>query len=1015
MLRRRDQKQSHANRARTGLIPLLLCLSLTAHEARANKLGRATAKPDGGSCGAQLSCRVGETRTYDYDAVFVSEADVETNEESGYAASTMTGDALVSVTAIASQDSLCTYAVNLADVNVAEIVREEVVESAGERELASFFQDTYYFTQSADGQIVDVTLGREEVPEVATFKRGVINSLNVTLRPGKEYQVVESDITGTYTASYEASPGGGHTQLERSATRTGETNLKKGLPPITFETTQATSFTLDESTCVLSQVNIDEVVIIDQPDASDPPVSRHYHHETITVRAAANITLLSTSRSTKVRALGMDRNRDDMVTLPVNARVGLSAEDNEEAVSGLLAQLLTDADNKLLYRALSRAVRADGRGVDYLRSFLETRRPSGRLAQGIASLLISLGSPQAQAVLVEHFLAGGSDNESRERILGLSTLIDEPGEDLVAAAGAISNDASAGSWSAATLALGAYADKLRDLRPELATEIVDALGARLAAAGHGDDAVLFLRALGNAGAQSTLDRLAGYLASDDALIRQSAVIAMRKIDSPRVEQILLGHAPIENSLSVGRAIQRVAGERSEKGLGGGSGMNKGLPVDWDWTETYGGNVASATFSASAMVASSPYLVDVQAGAVGQVFGNEFDIVDVQLLTEEVNATDRRFLFFIMLAGNEIANVDETETCSVTAEDTLWDESISLLDVTTPPIPIIGPLTLSFTLDLDLEFYVNFFRAGDWCTANSDLQMGLTPGVVLEADGYATLTLIIVRGGVGIAGTLIGIEFPTYADAEMEFQDAPTVCFKIDAQLLVADMELYAWGQFNTFIFGWQPNPRPRWTLWEFNLNPEPWNLLTACGDDPALHCLPDVFWWDSSTIDAWWDSANCFVTTPPSGSQPFIASNAYYIQEDATCPAGMPWDGTGCVESNIIAIPGVNVSLFPGPSVVILHFQKVGNFGPIPPCPSGWTTEEYVPGQSRTCSRLPPPGYSTSDFFLVTNGPASYTVYVDGSATCTDGILDTTGCWLGNAPGGMTAFLWSGNFYYAEP
>jgi hypothetical protein len=45
------------------------------------------------------------------------------------------------------------------------------------------------------------------------------------------------------------------------------------------------------------------------------------------------------------------------------------------------------------------------------------------------------------------------------------------------------------------------------------------------------------------------------------------------------------------------------------------------------------------------------------------------------------------------------------------------------------------------------------------------------------------------------------------------------------------------------------------------------------------------------------------------------------------------------------------------------------------------------------------------------------TIYLDGNGSCIAGIIDSVGCWLGDAPAGTTAFYYTptNGFYYAEP
>ncbi|MEM1206482.1 MAG: hypothetical protein AAGN66_24830 [Acidobacteriota bacterium] len=969
-----------------------------------------------------LKCDPGRELTYGYEGIFVGEADVETIQESGYESARLAGDASVAVTAVARQEHLCTHAVKLDAVRVEQIVGEEVRASATHEDMAEQIQAPFYFTQTADGQIVEVAVGADEAPEVVNFKRGIVNALSLTLRGDDRYEVVESDISGTYVAHYTRQRGDEGLTFERSKTTSDYLVGKNGQQVETrMEVAQTTRVGFDELEGCLTEISIDESVVIAAPGPNDPPVSAHYHHETLTVRAAVNMRMTGSGRNLGHTQLKHDLETGDLVRLPVNAALAQSPEDEDlgEAIDDLLSQMQKHPENPDLVLTLARAVRSDPRGVDHLDRHLGVRSLPRRLTATLAAVLVSEGGPEAQGVLARRLVSGDAGSEVQDLAVVLSTQLPSPSADLVASVSPLAEDPSSPSWVAANLALGAYAHSLRKTAPEHSAELVGNLESRLRRAETPDEAQLFMRALGNAGAESSLPLLRHYLGSTDRVDRLAAVAGMRRIASKEVEGLFLEHYPGESSRSVRREIEDVLDMRAAQGASPRSAQARAVVVDWSWSGTFGGNVASATVSARALIEDEPYLVDMQLDTDAQVFGNgPINVAEVGMLTERVSDQDRRFRFFVSLGGVNVRNIDQTRACSIVGENTLFEASVvDLFSITTPPIPIAGPLTLSFGIEGSIEFYVNYLRAGDWCSANGDIKMGLAPGFGLNVDGYATLSLWIVRGGIGIEGNVVSIDFPITADAEMEFQNAPTVCFQIDARLKAIDMQLYAWAQFKIPFFGWRPRSRPHWRLWGFTLAEDTWTLYTECEGNPDLFCRQDVLWWDGEIIDAWWDQANCVVKSPPSGTTPFTANNAYYIQPNSDCPASAPWDGRDCKDSDNVSWPGVGVAMLPSGGVVRLVLHNFGLPQPLPPCPSGWTQASYEPDEYRTCERMPLPGYTTSDYYVTSPSSSLYSIYIRGEGFCLEGNLDSKGCWLGDAPAGTSAFYLPSNnlFYYAEP
>ncbi|MEM1179946.1 MAG: hypothetical protein AAGM22_16515 [Acidobacteriota bacterium] len=1013
------RKTFASKRTATALAPLLL-LGLTSAGPAAgagDTIGPATGLGD--RCEAKLRCDVGRSLYYDYAATFIGDADVQTASEHGYGSATITGAARVEIAAVESRSNQCTYAVALSDVALEERVQGEVVMTPKGEDVEAALSENFYFTQRDDGQLIEVVVGREDLPETATFKRGIVNALNMTIQDRERYEVMETDISGTHLATYSLTEVEDKAVLSRTLTKGSDRLLKGQVEAFNYEAQQQTSLAVDLNACHVSEVNISESVVVTEPGPGDPAVSNVFRHDTLTVQASALMRLVGAGAPTNAVTVPTKSRLDNMVRIPVNAPVSESSEsfNGADRVESLLVQLRDDPSNEQLISELGRTLPGDRVGQEAFVRFVNTEQATGDLAHSLGMVAIGVGSPQAQRALGNLLSSAILDESTRERLVGLSVMMDLPTPGLVKVVSRLAQDTHLQSGAAATLVLGAYANKLANTQPMLAAGLVEGLSQELATAGP-DLANLYLRALGNAGAESSLKQIATFLNSVDRSERLSAVVAMRWIDSPRVDELLVEQIYADDSKSVQQAIVRVVNERLESGLADAElPALKTIILDWNWSETYGSNFINTTLSASTLVDSEPYIVDVQANAV--LDGSWIDpqqLLNVQLLTEPTTGNDRRFRFFVNLIGFDIANITQVETCSIDAESTLWDESIKLFGLSSPPIPIIGPLTLKLTLEIKIEFRIDWVRKGEWCSANGEIELGMTPGVGLVADGYATLTLLFVRGGIGAAGELLTIELPVYAQADMNFQDASDVCFVIDAVLKAGTVKIYAWGQVWIPFRGWRPKDRAKFTIWEYTIYKTEWNLVEECESNPNLQCLPDVFWWDGTTIDATYDGANCFVTSPPPGGTPFIANNSYYLSVNSTCPAGMPFDGIGCIDETIINVEDVGYFLFPASSSTIrlVMVRQDPNVFIIPPCPNGWT-QTQANFQSRTCERTAPTGFSASDFFIG-YGTWQNTIYVDGSGTCAAGNLDSTGCLLGNAPGGTNAFILSnGNFYYSEP
>lgn len=1001
---------SRITRSRSLLLACILMLAVTLITSTAYA-GRDDLPGSGGKGARELACLVGRTLDYDYEGTFISEAEVQSSSGTSFNSAALETAASVRITAIEAALDTCTYEVVLDDVKVLEVVGREIVESAEGEELGSDIGVPYYFTQSRDGTIREIIIGDHEGEETVNYKRGVVNAFNVTLRDGETYDVVESDISGTYTAHYTVVDGRDGIDFARAKDHKdylgGEGGRGATQASMPYNMSHNSSSTLDPILGVIGTVNISEVVIVDEPDGSDAPVSDTFQHDTLTVRASVAVELVSVSSVRNVRAARAGVDAPGMLRIPVAAPLAQPDSpdlDNSANIAALLEQTIDHAAGASLLNELVAAMKVDSRSSAQVDAFLGQHELSREASQLIVAALAGVGSAESQAVIVNRFLSGDvTDADRLQDALITASTIQQPTADLIRAVAALSNNAAYADADNAALVLGALVGRAAAAQPQLADAVVAQLERRLTATGDVQQQLALIKALGNAGLARSVAVVGPFLASESAIVRIETAEALGEMDSAEADALLLARLQTESHEAVIMAIALVLDAR---GQAGGGATIMGDPIlDWAWEKIFGNNTANVTLSASALVEAEPLLVDAQASAVANLFSFSLELAKAQLLTEKTSETERRFYLGLTLVGEDVWSFDHTVTCGISGGDTIWDETINLPTISTPPIPIAGPLTLSFSLESSLEFELSYFWSMSWCDVTSaDATLGLTPEARVDVDGYATLTLLVIRGGVGIDGTLIGARLPIYFTAELHYQNGVNLCFTIDFELIVLDMELYAWAQGFTFFFGWQPNPRPHWKLWSFNLSPDAYTLYQYCTDGGTPEpCMPSVVWWDGTVKDAWYDGANCFVAGGyPTSMGPFISNDAYYLTPttSTTCPAGTSWDGTGCF---ILTHHPFMMPFTIGDALYIDSFFGASCPANTIPVEIGWPPEIM--------------------YCFVMNIPAGHdwfdtgvTLYLTPEQLCSEGDLDNIGCWLGDAPGNTSPFHYAPTaaFYYSE-
>lgn len=969
--------------------------------------------PDASSAGEYaISCEIGKSFAYRYDGMFVDSATITSVSDVDTGNAMLSADGEFAIAAVEESRKGCMYAVEMSGVDVREAVGREVVQQSRPDENAELVKSTFYYMQQPDGTISDVYLSREMPTEIQFFQRGLVDALNVTMKSERgEYSVVESDASGTHKVHYimkelgreGVSFIGSYTEADYLES---PKLAKAAAQGINTSMTNTTTSTFNPLYGVIQSVTIDETFIITEPDSSSPPITDFLRHGTMQIQAAVTIDMTAVNVATNVRDLRAGLDSDEMVRLSLSAEISPDGDvdfDHSELIASLLTELEAEPSSPALLTELTRAIEEDSNGVAQLADYIKATAPTGDLAQTLTAALVTEGSEAAQALIVTAFLSGNTDEATVTDALITVSIVQTPSVDMLRAVNAIRLDANNGNYLNATLVMGALANKLIETEPALATRIADSLVSQMEAAPDIAEAEVLLNALGNAGVASTVDAIAPYLQHEDAITRMTAVQSLRKIESAETTRLLTQLLAVETNYTVQLAIAAVAETQGNEDLLNLI-MMPPVIVDEEWEDTFGLDFASVDMAASALVEINPVIVDLQADVTADIFNNMFDVAQAQLLSEPDGATERRFLLNLELFGNVVYTSDDSFLCSHGSSGTFWDGTVNLPDVETTVFSIAGLIALDFDMESSIDYAFDYDWNLTWCGITEVTgHIEITPNAQFNIDGSATLTLLVVRGGIGARGILIAAEVPSRVDLSYDIVDGLEVCVDVDLDITLADAEIYGWAQGWALWWGWQPNPRPDWVLAEFDLSPDVIEIVEECweGGLQILQCVPDVIWHDGTVIDAWYDGANCFVKGGYGSSlSPFTQNNAYYIAPTSgACPAGSTWDGVGCFVLDLHPFQMVWVDfglLYVSPYMGSCPVGTSPNYG-------GWPSEiisctvTYVGGS-------------------VTWYQIAGDLYFNASQSCSEGNLDGIGCWLGDAPTGKNPFYYSPTnaFYYVD-
>jgi len=161
----------------------------------------------------------------------------------------------------------------------------------------------------------------------------------------------------------------------------------------------------------------------------------------------------------------------------------------------------------------------------------------------LASALAATGTPEAQAALRDAISGSAGKHDNQDVLVAELGNLDRPDR----ATESVARELAAHSTndetrSVAELALGNIAHALTDSEPDRADALVSAALQRAQTATTLDDRIVSLHTLGNTGSARSLEVLRTAASDPDARIRQAAAAALRSLDGPDVEPLLLSLA-----------------------------------------------------------------------------------------------------------------------------------------------------------------------------------------------------------------------------------------------------------------------------------------------------------------------------------------------------------------------------------------------------------------------------------------------------------------------------------------
>ena len=745
----------------------------------------------------ELKYEVGKTYVYDYDVTVITQSSSRSAEgvtSSDKSKTVMQAHAELTITD-QEEDGTFVGQIVMLDPFVCSADLENNQESiADTAELAEALTTPLVFKQRKNGVIASVSYASDASATVINLQKGIINALQATLQGDDSYTVDEVGGQGTYRAKYELSEQDDKLNITKTYDQGSfdEAN-KKGDEIDSLKLDSEIVLVLDGARGVIESVESSEIMTTGDGDAEPNDYTDDVDFDGTTawstVNSTGQLTLKDVKDATNMYAaaadvvyvegglepiFGEDIGNDQAIDL---ATVNLDEE---------FAAFEAEPDNADLFQRIMQLYYADTETVvfDKIVDRLRANPDNVAIANGYVDLLTSIGTAEAQAVLVDVVnpaaqaaaIGATMTMTTQEQALINLVLVESPTEGTVGALESLSDNEQSDFHDTAISVLGAAIHNLADEDAATAQSLADALVARLNEATEQDNVEVLLDALGNAGMPATLDTIADYTdiqatgsISETDTIEAAAFNALRKIPGDQAEDLLVAALGDEEQPNGTRLlVADILADRpdlSQEGAAALADFNiADLASSGTYTRQWGawlGNSKLGTYLPGRFTVSSInqlYLyADQQANAY--VWNNKIPLARGQLLSHRYGSY-QKFGAYLNLGGNLVRkSYVRYLPCSYSQNGTLysgghsWKKSVQ--------IPVVWVITIGVDVQVSVSAALDYNYSANVCNINnSSLTGGITPRVGANASAEAYLNLRLARGGVGINAKILYTLMPS---------------------------------------------------------------------------------------------------------------------------------------------------------------------------------------------------------------------------------------------------------------
>ena len=763
-----------------------------------------------GTTPRELRYQLGKTYTYHYDLAVESQA--VSREADGTAA--VDGQALGVIADVDLSITEQTAAEGFAGMVVMRNVTICSAELSGvgtvveDADLIAALQAPLLFQQQPNGVISQVAFPVGAPDTAVNLQKGILNALQLTLQAGSNlYTVEESGGQGQYQVAYTLTDSPAGLQIQKTFNQdsfiamlyAGDENAELLLQ-------NQSELLLDAEQGVVKTVTVNET-IVSADESADAPSTDGGAVDGVVANSGAKTH--GTLRLTGVTDMP---SQAAALTAPyVDGTLGAVIEDSGPFRPGIdlttvdvaaeLTALEAAPDDPALVKRLSDLLAADDDGtvLAALRGRLQAVSANDAQAMGYIDALGVNSSPAAQTAMADTLAAPFSAAVQEHALIAFVGL-PEPTTPTLQLVARIANDPNATLRDTALLVLGALLYVIEDPTGGVTGSLLQQLRDGLQNAADDATRIRYLDAIGNAGDATAYDLLVGFVANTQPFdVREAALAALRKLTVDGAEaqlvQIMTDSAEDEvlrevaANLLRGRVLSTTAAaalatyEGTTTGEIAAAALNQANDLSYKktWNKHLGGSKFGVDLPGSVAVAEKTQpvrnvsLVGRQE-AVAHAWSFKYNIALAEVTSKRV-ADKQQFRVYFGLLNNKVKKeyVKEAQ-CAYEKTGNLYKATRTLIDVS-QSIPVYAIISVDLGIRAVGNVSLDYTYNHDICNPLHPLVAGsITPAVSATLEGYAALSIKILRGGASVEGKLLDTSIPAKLTAKRD--DSFQLCIDI---------------------------------------------------------------------------------------------------------------------------------------------------------------------------------------------------------------------------------------------